>query len=132
MKYALTFLVVAIFAFSSSAFASVRIGLTGSFKPGKHTQYTVPAGNQVFHELSFVKLGYSKSSSLQITKIVVNYANGRHEVLRDVSRGIDSRRIIGYRHYAVRPLPIASITVAGQGSLSFKSPASFYVSISGK
>ena len=131
MKHALTVLAIAIFALSSSAFAAVRNGHTGSFKPGKHTQYTVPAGNQVFHGLRFVKLGYSKSSSLRVTKIVVNYANGRHQVLRDVSRGIDGRRIVGYRNYAVKPLPIASITVAGQGSLSFKSPASFYVSISG-
>jgi hypothetical protein len=132
MKSIFALLTVALMSLSSAAFASVRIGYTGSFHPGRHSQYTISAGNQVFHEIQIVKLGMSKHSSLQVTKVVVNYANGGHQVLRDVSRGIDNRRIVGYRHYAVRPLPIASITIAGQGSLSFHSPASFYVVVNGK
>jgi hypothetical protein len=132
MKYAFAFLAAALLSLPSAAFASVRIGYTHNFHPGRYNQYTIPGKNQVFHELQFVKLGYSHSSSLKIDKIVVTYSNGRQQVLRDVTRGIDHKRIVGYRNYAVRALPIAAITIAGHGTLSFHSPASFYVVVNGK
>lgn len=134
MKRFFIFTVLATMSFAAPAFADTHLGSTEVFAPGRHEHFTVSAGNQIFQELNFVVVGRSQTTHLWISKIVVNYANGTHQILRDTDHRVDLDPIDGYRHYKVQPWPIESVTIEGMaiiGGPVGQGQSGYYVSVHG-